>query len=128
MEQKDFIKEYDFKFKKKYGQNFLTDDNILNNISNTTCKSLLCFFIALFVFFLAIDISPFSSYFSFVVAGFHPCPRADVEVRPYILYTVFIIYYLKKARRLNHRFNFSDFQILFKFFSVYFYCFYCFIY
>lgn len=32
MEQKDFIKEYDFKFKKKFGQNFLTDDNVLNNI------------------------------------------------------------------------------------------------
>jgi len=32
MEQKDFIKEYDFKFKKKFGQNFLTDENILNNI------------------------------------------------------------------------------------------------
>lgn len=32
MNQKDFIKEYDFKFKKKFGQNFLTDDNILNNI------------------------------------------------------------------------------------------------
>ena len=32
MDQKDFIKDYDFKFKKKFGQNFLTDDNILNNI------------------------------------------------------------------------------------------------
>lgn len=32
MEQKDFIKEFDFKFKKKFGQNFLTDENILNNI------------------------------------------------------------------------------------------------
>lgn len=32
MNQKDFIKDYDFKFKKKFGQNFLTDDNILNNI------------------------------------------------------------------------------------------------
>lgn len=32
MNQKDFIKNYDFKFKKKFGQNFLTDDNILNNI------------------------------------------------------------------------------------------------
>lgn len=32
MEQKEFIKDFDFKFKKKYGQNFLTDDNVLNNI------------------------------------------------------------------------------------------------
>ena len=32
MNQKDFINNYDFKFKKKFGQNFLTDDNILNNI------------------------------------------------------------------------------------------------
>lgn len=32
MEQKEFINNYDFKFKKKYGQNFLIDDNILNNI------------------------------------------------------------------------------------------------
>jgi len=32
MNQKDFIRDFDFKFKKKYGQNFLTDDNILNNI------------------------------------------------------------------------------------------------
>ena len=32
MNQKDFIREFDFKFKKKFGQNFLTDDNILNNI------------------------------------------------------------------------------------------------
>ncbi len=32
MEQKEFIKDYDFKFKKKFGQNFLTDENILNNI------------------------------------------------------------------------------------------------
>lgn len=32
MEQKDFIKNFDFKFKKKFGQNFLTDENILNNI------------------------------------------------------------------------------------------------
>lgn len=32
MNQKEFIKDYDFKFKKKFGQNFLTDDNILNNI------------------------------------------------------------------------------------------------
>ena len=30
MDQKDFIKE--FKFKKRFGQNFLIDDNILNNI------------------------------------------------------------------------------------------------
>jgi len=35
MEQKDFINNYDFKFKKKFGQNFLTDDNILNNIINS---------------------------------------------------------------------------------------------
>lgn len=34
MEQKDFIKDFDFKFKKKFGQNFLTDENILNNIVN----------------------------------------------------------------------------------------------
>lgn len=32
MEQKDFIKEFEFKFKKKFGQNFLTDENVLNNI------------------------------------------------------------------------------------------------
>ena len=32
MEQKEFIKDYDFKFKKKFGQNFLIDENILNNI------------------------------------------------------------------------------------------------
>ncbi len=32
MNQKEFITNYDFKFKKKFGQNFLTDDNILNNI------------------------------------------------------------------------------------------------
>lgn len=32
MNQKEFIKDYDFKFKKKFGQNFLTDVNILNNI------------------------------------------------------------------------------------------------
>jgi len=32
MNQKDFISEYNFKFKKKYGQNFLIDDNVLNNI------------------------------------------------------------------------------------------------
>lgn len=32
MNQKEFIKDYDFKFKKKFGQNFITDDNILNNI------------------------------------------------------------------------------------------------
>ncbi len=32
MNQKEFINNYDFKFKKKFGQNFLTDDNILNNI------------------------------------------------------------------------------------------------
>ena len=36
MEQKDFIKEYDFKFKKKFGQNFLTDENILNNIVSSS--------------------------------------------------------------------------------------------
>lgn len=35
MNQKDFIKNYDFKFKKKFGQNFLTDDNVLNNIVNS---------------------------------------------------------------------------------------------
>lgn len=32
MNQKEFIEKYDFKFKKKFGQNFLIDDNILNNI------------------------------------------------------------------------------------------------
>ena len=32
MEQKEFIDKYNFKFKKNFGQNFLTDDNILNNI------------------------------------------------------------------------------------------------
>ena len=32
MNQKDFISGYNFKFKKKYGQNFLIDDNVLNNI------------------------------------------------------------------------------------------------
>lgn len=32
MEQKEFLSKYNFKFKKKYGQNFLVDDNILNNI------------------------------------------------------------------------------------------------
>lgn len=30
MEEKDFIRN--FKFKKKYGQNFIIDDNVLNNI------------------------------------------------------------------------------------------------
>ena len=35
MNQKEFINNYDFKFKKKFGQNFLTDDNILNNIVNS---------------------------------------------------------------------------------------------
>lgn len=35
MEQKDFIINYNFKFKKKYGQNFLIDENILNNIVNS---------------------------------------------------------------------------------------------
>lgn len=34
MNQKDFIKNYDFKFKKKFGQNFLTDENVLSNIVN----------------------------------------------------------------------------------------------
>ena len=32
MNQKEFIKDYNFVFKKKFGQNFLTDDNVLNNI------------------------------------------------------------------------------------------------
>lgn len=32
MNQRDFIQDYGFKFKKKFGQNFLKDDNILNNI------------------------------------------------------------------------------------------------
>lgn len=32
MNQKDFIKEYNFKFKKKFGQNFIIDENVLNNI------------------------------------------------------------------------------------------------
>lgn len=32
MNQKEFIKNYDFKFKKKFGQNFIVDENILNNI------------------------------------------------------------------------------------------------
>ena len=32
MDQKEFIKNYDFKFKKKFGQNFLTDENVLTNI------------------------------------------------------------------------------------------------
>ena len=35
MKQKDFITNYNFKFKKKYGQNFLIDENILNNIVNS---------------------------------------------------------------------------------------------
>ena len=34
MNQKDFIKNYDFKFKKKYGQNFIIDDNTLSKIVN----------------------------------------------------------------------------------------------
>ena len=29
---KELINKYDFKFKKKFGQNFLKDNNILNNI------------------------------------------------------------------------------------------------
>ena len=32
MNQKEFIKQYDFKFKKKYGQNFIMDENTLNKI------------------------------------------------------------------------------------------------
>lgn len=36
MNQKDFIKDFDFKFKKKFGQNFLTDDNVLNNIISSS--------------------------------------------------------------------------------------------
>ena len=32
MEQKEFIDKYNFKFKKNFGQNFIIDDNILNNI------------------------------------------------------------------------------------------------
>ena len=32
MDQKEFIKNYEFKFKKKFGQNFLTDENVLTNI------------------------------------------------------------------------------------------------
>ncbi len=35
MNQKDFINNYNFKFKKKFGQNFLLDDNVLNNIVNS---------------------------------------------------------------------------------------------
>lgn len=36
MNQKDFIKEFNFKFKKKFGQNFLTDENVLNNIVSSS--------------------------------------------------------------------------------------------
>ena len=32
MEQKEFIDKYNFKFKKNFGQNFIIDENILNNI------------------------------------------------------------------------------------------------
>ena len=32
MKDIQILNQYDFKFKKKYGQNFLNDDNILNNI------------------------------------------------------------------------------------------------
>lgn len=32
MNQKDFIKNYNFKFKKNFGQNFILDDNVLNKI------------------------------------------------------------------------------------------------
>ena len=36
MEQKDFIKDYSFRFKKKFGQNFIIDENILNNIVSSS--------------------------------------------------------------------------------------------
>ena len=32
MEQQEIIKDYSFRFKKKFGQNFIIDENILNNI------------------------------------------------------------------------------------------------
>lgn len=34
MNQKEFVNKYKFKFKKKLGQNFIVDDNVLNNIVN----------------------------------------------------------------------------------------------
>ena len=34
MNLKDTLNKHNFKFKKKFGQNFLLDDNILNNITN----------------------------------------------------------------------------------------------
>ena len=34
MNQKEFIKNYDFKFKKKFGQNFIVDENIIDAIIN----------------------------------------------------------------------------------------------
>lgn len=37
MNQKDFVKNFNFKFKKKFGQNFLIDDNVLNNIVDAAC-------------------------------------------------------------------------------------------
>ena len=36
MEQKEFIKDYSFRFKKKFGQNFIIDENILNNIVSSS--------------------------------------------------------------------------------------------
>ena len=33
MNIKEILQDSNFKFKKKYGQNFLLDDNILNNIT-----------------------------------------------------------------------------------------------
>lgn len=37
MHQKEFINNYDFRFKKKLGQNFIIDDNTLNNIVDKAC-------------------------------------------------------------------------------------------
>ncbi len=36
MNQKEFINNYDFKFKKKLGQNFIIDENIINNIVSSS--------------------------------------------------------------------------------------------
>ena len=36
MEQKEFIKDCSFRFKKKFGQNFIIDENILNNIVSSS--------------------------------------------------------------------------------------------
>ncbi len=37
MNQKELLSKYNFNFKKKYGQNFLKDKNILHNIINRSC-------------------------------------------------------------------------------------------